>query len=212
MIFRSIAVLVLLTIPTALAQQGLAKPVLPTAPAKAEKATEPKAASEPTTAVDTSTYIIGPEDSIQITVWKEAGFTGVIHVRPDGMITLALIGDMPAAGFTPMQLAADVASRLKKFIQDPNVTVSVISVHPKQVFLLGEVQHVGPVIMTPGMTPLQAISAAGGLTPFANGKRVYILRGAKGHEQKIPFDYKKAIKSGTQQGVSLNAGDTIVAP
>lgn len=199
------------------AQQGVAKPILPVAP----PASTTSASTAGPLAVDNEAvprskdmahYVIGPEDKLEITVWKEPGLTATVPVRPDGMITIALVGDMQAAGFTPMQLGVEIAGRLRKFIQDPSVTVTMISIHPKQVFLLGEVLHVGPVTMSDGMTPLQAISSAGGLSPFANAKKVYILRGSQGAQRKIPFDYKKAIKDGDMQGVSLIAGDTIVIP
>ncbi len=159
-----------------------------------------------------ASYIIGPEDSLQITVWKEPGFSGTLPVRPDGMISLALVGDLPAAGFSPMRLSQDIATRLKKYINDPSVNVTVLAVHPKQVYLLGEVAHIGALAITPDMTPLQAISAAGGLTPYANAKHIYILRGEQGKQKKISFDYKKAIKDGNQQGVTLMPDDTIVIP
>jgi polysaccharide biosynthesis/export protein len=193
------------------AQQGVARPVL--TPSSATVASSDGLTPTKTAAaVDSSTYIINPEDSIQLTVWKEPAISGPILVRPDGMISVSLVGDLKAAGQTPTALAREITERLKKYIQDPDVLVGILVVHPKQIFLLGEVQHVGPVIMTPGMTILQAISAAGGLTPFANSKHVYILRGTQGKQQKIPFDYKKAIKDGNQQGVSLLPGDTVVVP
>lgn len=157
-------------------------------------------------------YIIGADDSILVTVWKEPGFSGSFPVRPDGMISLPLVGDIPAAGFTPMQLGADITTRLAKYITDPHVTVAVLAVNSKRIFMLGEVQHIGAIPLTPGMTPLQAISAAGGLTPYANARHVYILRGEAGKQQKIHFDYKKAIKDGNEQGVSLQPGDTVVVP
>ena len=194
------------------AQSGIARPVLipgSTAAASSDRPAPVKAATE---VVDPSTYIISPEDNIQVTVWKEPAISGPILVRPDGMISVSLVGDLKAAGQTPTALAHEITERLKKYIQDPDVLVGILAVHPKQIFLLGEVQHVGPVIMTPDMTILQAISAAGGLTPFANSKHVYILRTAQGKQQKIPFDYKKAIKDGNQQGVSLLPGDTVVVP
>ena len=177
----------------------------PTAPATAA----PSAAAPPT---DAARYVISPDDSLQITVWKEPSFSGTVPVRPDGMISMALIGDLPAAGFTPMQLSGDIEARLKKYINDPSVTVTVLSVKPKQVFLLGEVAHIGPIAITPEMTPLQAIAAAGGLTPYAKPKSIYILRGEAGHQKKILYNYKKAIKNGDEQGVSLVPGDTIVVP
>jgi len=210
---RSLLILLLCSVGTfAHAQQGLTKPVLPTTQSAGNASIASPTPTTEAAAVDNSTYIISTEDHLQITVWKEAGLTGPVPVRPDGMITLALIGDMRGAGYTPMQLAAEITTRLKKFIQDPTVTVGVLTVHPKQVFLLGEVNHVGPVVLTPNMTPLQAISAGGGLTPFADAKRVYILRTENGKQRKIQFNYKAAIRSGNLQGVSLLPGDTVVVP
>ena len=161
--------------------------------------------------VDASRYVIGPQDSLQVTVWKEPTLSGTIPVRPDGMISLVLVGDMPAAGLTPMALGADISQRLKKYIQDPVVTVVVLGVNSQRIFLVGEVMHVGPLMLTPGMTALQAVVSAGGLTQFASSKRIYILRTVTGKQQKIPFNYKQALK-GDNQGVSLLPGDTIVVP
>ncbi len=199
------------------ARQTGARPVVGAEPPATQPSTTPSArtasADQPVAGKDDAArYIIGTEDTLQIIVWKEPGFSGNVPVRPDGMISLALVGDLKAAGFTPMQLGADIATRLKKYITDPNVTVSVVSVRAKQIYLLGEVGHVGPLTFIPEMTPLQAIAAAGGLSPFAKPKNIYILRGEAGRQKKIPFNYKKAIKDGDQQGISLVPGDTIVVP
>ncbi|WP_348267881.1 polysaccharide biosynthesis/export family protein [Edaphobacter paludis] len=161
---------------------------------------------------DTAHYVIGAEDTLQITVWKEPTLSGTVPVRPDGRISLVLLGDLPAAGMTPMQLAADIAQRLKKYIQDPSVSVVVLAVNSQRIFIIGEVGHVGAVSMTAGMTPLQAIAAAGGLSPFAHAKSIYILRGTGAAQKKIPFNYKKALKGDDKQDVSLEPGDTIVVP
>jgi polysaccharide biosynthesis/export protein len=161
--------------------------------------------------IDPERYVIGAEDSLQITVWKEPTLSGTIPVRPDGMISLVLVGDLRAAGLTPMALSADISQRLKKYIQDPVVTVVVLGVNSQRIFMVGEVGHVGPVMMTPGMTVLQAIVTAGGLSQFANSKHIYLLRTVGAKQQKIPFNYKQALK-GDNQGVSLLPGDTIVVP
>jgi polysaccharide export outer membrane protein len=161
--------------------------------------------------MDASRYIIGPEDSLQVTVWKEPTLSGNFPVRPDGMISLVLVGDLPAAGLTPMALSNDITQRLKKYIQDPVVTVAVLGVNSQRIFMVGEVGKVGPVMLTPGMTPLQAIVSAGGLSQFANSKRIYILRMVSGKQQKIPFNYKAAVK-GENTGMTLLPGDTIVVP
>jgi len=162
--------------------------------------------------LDSATYIIGAEDSLQVTVWKEPTLSGTFPVRPDGKISLVLLGDMPAAGLTPMQLGDNITERLKKYIQDPSVSVVVAAVNSQRIFVVGEVPRVGPVVMTPGMTPLQAISSAGGLTPFASPKRIYVLRGEAGKQQKIPFNYKQALKGDSKQTFALLPGDTIVVP
>jgi polysaccharide biosynthesis/export protein len=125
---------------------------------------------------------------------------------------MVLLGDLQAAGMTPMQLAADITQRLKKYVQDPIVSVVVLGVNSQRIFMIGQVGHVGALSMTPGMTPLQAIAAAGGLSPFAHSKKIYILRGTGAAQKKIPFDYKKALKGDNKQDVSLEPGDTIVVP
>lgn len=180
------------------------------APANPEGAPSPSKASDAGVA-NTPHYIIGPEDNLQISVWKEPSLSGTIPVRPDGMISLALVGDLPASGRTPMQLANDITVRLKKYVQDPNVSVVVLAVNSQKIYMVGEVGHVGPIPLAAGMTPLQAIATAGGLGPFANSKKIYIMRTVAGKEQKIPFNYKVALKGG-DQGVTLQSGDTIVVP
>jgi polysaccharide export outer membrane protein len=187
--------------------------VTPAKPATPSSGTGTASANTPNYAgpMDASRYIIGPEDSLQITVWKEPTLSGNFPVRPDGMISLVLVGDLPAAGLTPMALSNDITQRLKKYIQDPVVTVSVLGVNSQRIFLVGEVNKVGPVMLTPGMTPLQAIVSAGGLSQFANSKRIYILRTVAGKQQKFAFNYKAALK-GENTGITLLPGDTIVVP
>ena len=205
---------VLLGIPAAgVSQQN--QPVSPTGAAADKSASAPADTSQKAPVVDSSDtahYIIGPEDTLQITVWKEPTLSGTVPVRPDGRISLVLLGDLPAAGLTPMKLSADITQRLKKYIQDPSVSVVVLAVNSQRIFLIGEVGHAGAIPMTAGMTPLQAIASAGGLSPFANSKHIYILRGTGAAQKKIPFDYKKALKGESKQDVSLEPGDTIVVP
>jgi polysaccharide export outer membrane protein len=145
-------------------------------------------------------------------VWKEPDLSETLPVRPDGKISLPVIGDIVAAGFTPTQLMADITARLTKIMTDPVVDVSVLAVNSKRVFLIGEIAHIGPLDIRPGMTVLQAIATAGGLTAYAKKNHIYVLRGEPGKQQKIPFDYTKALKKGDMQGVSLLPGDTIVVP
>ena len=187
-------------------QPGTTTPVLSASPAPVP--VPPASTASPTS----PSYVIGPQDLIQVTVWKEPALSESLTVRPDGMISLPLLGDISASGMTPTLLSADLSSRLKKYINDPLVTVTVVTVNSKRVFLLGEVGHVGGMPLTPEMTPLQAIAAAGGLSPYANAKHIYILRTENGKQRKLFFDYKKAIKTGNEQGLVLLPGDTIVVP
>jgi polysaccharide export outer membrane protein len=188
------------------------KPILTPAPVQAAPAPPVQAAATPVPVVEASSYIIGPEDVLQITVWKEPTLSGTFPVRPDGMISMVLLGDVRAAGLTPMQLGTNLSLQLKKYVQDPLVTVLVEAVNSQRIFMVGEVGHVGPIPISPGMTPLQAIAAAGGLTPFAKSKHIYILRGAQGKQQKIFWNYKTALRGDNQQNVTLQPGDTVVVP
>jgi polysaccharide export outer membrane protein len=198
---------------TGYAQQGTAKPVLsaqpsavtvPTLPAPAQPGVGPLTVSPD--------YVIGADDSLKIDVWREGQLSGVVPVRPDGKITLPLLNDIQAAGYTPMQLEADLTTRLAKFVTDPVVSVTLLASNSKRVFMVGEgVGRAGPMAITPGMTILQAIASAG-LSPFAHAKKIYILRGDPAHPQTVFFDYNKAIKKGDMQGVTLIPGDTIVVP
>jgi polysaccharide export outer membrane protein len=157
-------------------------------------------------------YIIGPDDTLHITVWKEPDMSVSLPVRPDGKISIPLLDDVQAAGMTPMQLAASIKEKLKKYIADPRVTVVVTAMTSQRVYVLGEVVHTGPMPLLPGMTVLQALSSAG-FTQFANLKSIYLLRTQNGQQTKIPFRYKDALKGkDTQSDLVLKPGDTIVVP
>jgi polysaccharide export outer membrane protein len=161
---------------------------------------------------DADTYVIGPSDTITVAVWKEPTLSASLLVRPDGMISMPLLGDVQAAGLTPLKLADQITLKLKKFIQDPNVSIVINAIHSKVVYLLGEVGRKGPIEMTPNMTLLEAIGGAGGLTDFANTKKIYILRNDGVTHQKIPVHYKEALKGDTALDLVLKPGDTIVVP
>jgi polysaccharide export outer membrane protein len=157
-------------------------------------------------------YVIGPLDVLVVNVWKQDALSGTLLVRPDGMISMSLIGDVPAASFTTTQLSGQISDRLKKYVQDPNVTVVVSQIHSKVVYLLGEVGKKGPIDMAPGMTLLEAISMAGGTTDFANTKKMYILRNEGGKRSKMPVRYREALKGNESCNVLLKPDDTIVVP
>jgi len=162
---------------------------------------------------DVATYIIRPTDILSITVWKEPSLSSAtVPVRPDGMISMPLLNDVQAAGLTPMKLAETIAAELKKFIHDPQVSIVMTEVNSQRVYLLGEVAKPGPVPLIADLTVLQAISSAGGLSQFANSKKIYVLRNEAGKQHKIAFNYKQALKGESNQNISLQAGDTIVVP
>jgi polysaccharide export outer membrane protein len=164
-------------------------------------------------AANDTTYIIGTEDMIAISVWKEPDFSVTVPVRPDGKVSLALVGDVPAAGKTPAHLSDDVATALKKYLESPRVTVTVTAINSRNYFVLGEVNHPGKFPLQGEMSALQAVSASGGLTQFANSKKIYILRNEGGRQSRIPFNYKAALRGDTTAaGLMIKSNDTIVIP
>jgi polysaccharide biosynthesis/export protein len=157
-------------------------------------------------------YVIGSEDTLHVSVWKEPDLTATLPVRPDGKISLPLLNDVQAAGLTPMQLAADLTTRLRKYVSDPQVTVVVTQMNSQKVFLLGEVLHTGAVPLSPNMTVLQVLSTAG-FSQFANTKGIYVLRTENGKQDKLPFNYKAVVKGEhMEQNILLKPGDTVVVP
>ena len=174
---------------------------------KSEKAAE--AAPEPQASSD---YVIGADDNLHISVWKEPDLSETLPVRPDGKISMPLLNDIPAAGLTPLQLKDSITEKLKKYIADPRVTVVVTAMNSQRIFVTGEVVHTGPMVLMPHMTVLQALAQAG-FTQFANPKAIYLLRTENGKQVKRPFNYKEVVKGNHQeQNVALKPGDTIVVP
>ena len=172
-------------------------------------ANPPAIVAAPDTQAD---YVIGSDDTLHVTVWKEPDLTATLPVRPDGKISLPLLNDVPAAGMTPMELASSITEKLKKYIADPRVTVVVVAMNSRRIFVTGEVVHPGAVALLPHMTMLQALASAG-FTQFANLKKIYLLRTENGQQVKLPFNYKEVVKGrDPQQNIQLRPGDTIVVP
>jgi len=164
-------------------------------------------------ATEDPNYLIGAQDVLDISVWKEAELTRSVPVRPDGKISMPLLNDVQAAGLTPVQLSGEITTGLKKFIDDPQVTVVVTQVNSQRIFILGEVNRAGTYPLLPGMNMLEALSSAGGFTMFANTKKIYLMRKTGGKEEKFPFNYKAVIAGkALEENVPLKAGDTIVVP
>jgi polysaccharide export outer membrane protein len=164
-------------------------------------------------AAEDPAYKIGPQDVLKIDVWREDQLTRVAPVRPDGKITLPLLNDVQAAGLTPMELAGVIREDLKKFINNPQVTVSVMEINSRRIYVAGEVTKAGAYALLPHMTVLQALSSSSGFTPFARIKNIYVLRTENGKQVKLPFNYKEAISGkNPEQNIELQPGDVIVVP
>jgi polysaccharide export outer membrane protein len=158
-------------------------------------------------------YVIGPQDVLDINVWKEPTISRTVPVRPDGKISLPLLNDVQAAGLTPQKLGEEITADLRKYLENPQVTVIVTAINSRRIYILGEVNRSGTFQMLPNMTVLQALSDAGGFTPFAKLKDIYVLRTVNGRQEKFPFNYKDVLKGEkSQENILLMPGDTIVVP
>lgn len=161
-----------------------------------------------------TTFVIGNDDLLAINVWKEPDISRSIPVRSDGRISLPLVGEVQATGRTPLQLEEDIASRLRNYIAEPEVTVMVQEIRSQKINILGQVTKPGSYSLELVTTVLDAIAAAGGFKDFANVKGIYILRqNSGGGESRIAFNYKQVIKGkNPQQNLKLEPRDTIVVP
>lgn len=169
--------------------------------------------TKPIAATTDPAYVIGPEDVLDINVWKEPDMTRIVPVRPDGKISLPLINDVQAAGSTPQQLANTVTEKLRKFLTEPQVTVIVTQINSQRVFVVGEVLRAGAFPLIPGMTVLQALSSAGGFTTFADVKKIHVMRLVNGKHVELPFNYREVLKGDNpDQNIKLEPGDTVVVP
>ncbi len=160
-----------------------------------------------------STYVIGPGDSLDINVWKEPDFSRVVVVRPDGKITLPLIGDVMASGLTANQLQEKLEKLLKEYVEIPKVSVSVTAAHNMKIYLLGNVAHPGEIELTKPITVLEAISIAGGLNEWAKQSDLRLMRKINGQLKTYRIDYKAIIDGrDPSQNIVLKPGDTIYVP
>ena len=158
-----------------------------------------------------TTYRIGVEDELQISVWREPELSSLVVVRPDGKITLPLINDIVVTGLTPDELQTLLGQKLKTYVNEPQVTVTVRSIRSRKVYIVGQAVRQGSFPLNGTKTVLELIAEAGGLNPFAKSSSIYVLRTIDGKKTKIPFDYKKAI-SGKTENVVLMPGDVLVVP
>jgi polysaccharide export outer membrane protein len=198
---------------SAKAQETQANPQPNSQPSTQPNAQNDKpATTEPQGSWNAPDYVIGPDDTLHISVWKEPDLSETLPVRPDGKISMPLLDDIPAAGMTPELLKELITARLKKYIADPRVTVVVTGMNSRRIFVTGEVVHTGPLPLLPHMTVLQALAQAG-FTQFANLKGIYLLRTENGKQEKLLFNYKEVVKGNhPEQNIALKPGDTVVVP
>lgn len=159
--------------------------------------------------VDPKTYKIGPEDVLYVVVWRERDLTGPVLVRPDGKISMPLVGELEAAGRTPEELGKAVTESLGKLMNRPEVFISVQQVNSKKYYITGEVNRPGEYPLITQTSIFEAISKAGGLREFANGKKIVVVRGDKRHK----FNYKDVIEGkNLPQNIVLENGDHVYVP
>lgn len=164
--------------------------------------------------VVTSEYYIGPEDVLEIIVWRNQDLSKVVTVRPDGRISLPLLGDIEATGLTPSELTSNIVNRLKQFKETPTVSVILQQVNSYGIYVLGETQKPGRYYLKSKTTLLQAITMAGGFTPIAARNKIVIFRWGEGkNEIKLKASYDDIVlRDGNNQNFILKPGDTIVVP
>jgi polysaccharide export outer membrane protein len=167
----------------------------------------------PSLQLDPNAYIIGEQDVLMITVWKEKEISGGVVVRPDGKITVPLAGEVKVVGMTPVQLQTVLAEKLKPFVTVPQVTVAVTEIRSRKVYLIGHAAREGLFPINSSTTVLQIIAQAGGLKDFAKRKKIYILRQQGNEQTRFSFNYNDVIRGkNMQQNILLAPGDTIVVP
>jgi polysaccharide biosynthesis/export protein len=185
----------------------------PTTPTPAPSAPRTVSASATTAPAVPNDYVIGPEDVLGVVFWREAEMSGDVAVRPDGVITLPLIGELKAAGLTPNTLRAAIQTAAAKYLSEPNVSVVVRQLNSRKVFVTGEVMMPGAFPLTGPRTVMQLIALAGGLTEYAKSSEISIMRDENGRTRHFKFNYKDVAKGKRlEQNIQLRPNDTIVVP
>jgi polysaccharide export outer membrane protein len=160
---------------------------------------------------DSSQYVIGPEDSLYIHVWKEETLSRTVPVRIDGKISLPLIDEIQAAGLTPLQLKENLVKRFREFVDIPNVSVIVMEANSFKVFVSGEVRTPGVVRLRSETSILHLISMVGGFTEWANQKKILVIRKEEGKEKRLIVNYKRIV-AGKDPNFIMKSGDTVIVP
>lgn len=175
------------------------------------KVADPANKGQGAVSADADQYIIGPEDVLAIYVWREESLSKTVPVRNDGKISLPLVDDIQAAGLTPLQLKEVISDKLKSFIDNPTVTVTVMEANSFRVFISGEVKQPGVLRIRSEITLMKLITMVGGFTEWANQKKILIITKEKGAEKRIIANYKKII-DGEEPDIVISRGDHIIVP
>jgi polysaccharide biosynthesis/export protein len=158
-------------------------------------------------------YKLQPGDVLQVVVWKETDLQSEVLIRPDGGISFALAGDLQAAGSTTDELRAELQTRVRKLVPDAVVTVSVKAANGNRVFVIGKVNRPGDFALNRPIDVMQAISLAGGITPFASADRIRVLHRDGANQKSIRFRYSEVAKGrNLAQNILLHSGDTVIVP
>ena len=199
-------------VPVSSTQETAAPPAATAAPSAAAPADAANAAV-PTRIVESATaFRIGPEDVLDVQVWKNEELSRVVPVRPDGMISLPLVNDIRAAGLTAVELRQEITQRLAEYVPSPEVSVMVREVHSVKVAVLGAVRMPGHYEVKSAATVLELIARAQGLNEFADRGRIVVLRQNGAETTRIPFNYRKVAEGSEQDNFYVRPGDIIVVP
>jgi len=183
------------------------------APVSASVQSPATSADKPADKPHDNSFVIGNDDVLAINVWKEPDISRSIPVRSDGKISLPLVGEVQAAGLTPLMLEKDIATKLKSYIAEPEVTVMVQQVNSQKFNILGQVSKPGTYVIANSPTVLDAIALAGGFRDFAKRKSIYVLRHGATGDTRLPFNYKDVSQGKNMaQNIKLQPGDTIIVP
>ena len=186
----------------------------PAAPAPAAQTPAAPQPARPAVGIEVpAEYVIGPEDVLGVVFWRDNEMSGDVVVRPDGMITLPLLGDIRAVGLKPDILAAEIKKAAQKLIEDPTVSVVVRQINSRKVFITGQVTTPGAHPLTGPRTVMQLIALAGGLTEFADKKNITIVRTEGAQTKSFKLNYNDVARGKKlEQNILLKPGDTVIVP
>jgi polysaccharide export outer membrane protein len=170
-------------------------------------------ADSPALAQQLPNYLLHPGDEVEVSVWKEVDLQRKVIIQPDGKFSFPLTGEVVAVGRTVADVKSEIEGKLKPFIPEPVVTVTVTGIGGNQIYVIGQVTKPGAYVMNPRINILQALSLAGGMTPFAATNDIIVIRTSKGSQRVLQFQYSDVSKGrGLEQNVMLESGDVVVVP